>query len=111
MVILWSNERIVVIIFRNSIYVVHTLVELIIDTIYRRQILVYGLIYDLELPIRSILGSSELGIPLLFELILTSDSKLIFKHLLSGSTVVSLLVSRFHLCVPQIDNFLVHNLL
>lgn len=57
--------------------------------------MVDGLIYDLELPVRlwSVTVGIEVGIPLLFELIFTSDSKLIFKHLLSGSTVVSLLVS------------------
>lgn len=57
--------------------------------------MVDGLIYDLELPVRlwSVTVGIEVGIPLLFELIFTSDSKLIFKHLLCGSTVVSLLVS------------------
>ena len=111
---LGSYESIVVItLFRYSIHG-HSLVILILSTIDRRQIvLVDGLINNLELPVwlRSIVGVRELCIPLLFELIFTSDSKLVLKHLLGGSTVVSLLVSRFELQIPQINNFLVHNLL
>lgn len=90
---------VVITLFRYGIHVVHTMVILILilSAIDRRQIiLVDGLINNLELPVwlqRSIVGARELGVPLLFELILTSDRKLILKHLLGGSTVVSLLVS------------------
>lgn len=75
--------------------------------------MVDGLINNLELPVWlwSVIVGIEVGIPLLFELIFTSDSKLVFKHLLCGSAVVSLLVSRFYLQIPQINNLLVHNLL
>ena len=92
----WSDKRVVVdALFGNSIHIAYCINVLVLSTVDWWQIvLVDRLINDLKLPVW--LWSIEirkLSISLLFKSIHTSDSKLIFKHLLSGSTIISLLIS------------------